>query len=194
VGGDTVFFTANDAIHGTELWKTNGSWAGTEMVEDILQGSEGSNPNYLTEFNGAIYFSAESDDTSGQVAMMANYEHLIWSSNHRSGTVWTLESVSAGNYIHISSKPIVTENELYFIGIPEYTTTSAGFPATILHHYHWEGNAMSIDVISGEEDYEYQIGGLLGSLDNTLYFKMKDINDFSYYKSPLDVYTMTVDN
>jgi len=195
VGGDTVFFTANDAIHGTELWKTNGSWAGTEMVEDILQGSEGSNPNYLTEFNGAIYFSAESDDTSGQVAMMANYEHLTWEYTMQD-TVQTLENGFSSNYILITSKPIVTENGLYFIGTSQHTN-SDGLLVTmsVLHHYHWEANAMLMDeIIWGEGSFENAIGGLLGSLDNTLYFKMKGSNDFSYYKSPLDVYTMTVDN
>jgi hypothetical protein len=54
---------------------------------------------------------------------------------------------------------------------------------------------MIMDEIIWEEGaFENAIGGLLGSLDNILYFKMKGSNDFSYYKSPLDVYTMTVDN
>ena len=195
VGGDTIFFTANDGIHGTELWKTNGSWSGTEMVEDILEGSESSNPDYLMEFNGAIYFSAEGDDTSGQVAMMANYEHLTWGYTI-SGTVHTLVNGFSSNYIHISSKPIVTENGLYFIGTSQHPDPNGVLGTmSVLHHYHWEGDTMLMDeVVWDFNQYNNAIGELLGSLDNTLYFEMKGSNDFSHYKSPLDVNAMTIDD
>ena len=195
VGGDTIFFTANDGIHGTELWKTNGSWSGTEMVEDILEGSESSNPDYLMEFNGAIYFSAEGDDTSGQVAMMANYEHLTWGYTI-SGTVHTLVNGFSSNYIHISSKPIVTENGLYFIGTSQHPDPNGVLGTmSVLHHYHWEGDTMLMDeVVWDFNQYNNVIGELLGSLDNTLYFEMKGSNDFSHYKSPLDVNAMIIDD
>ena len=62
-------------------------------------------------------------------------------------------------------------------------------------NYITEANTMLMDEIIWEEGiFENAIGGLLGSLDNTLYFKMKGSNDLSHYKSPLDVYTMTIDN
>ena len=31
----TLFFTALDSMHGTELWKSNGTAAGTSIVSDI---------------------------------------------------------------------------------------------------------------------------------------------------------------
>src|SRR5262245_34929668 len=33
--GGMLFFTANDGTHGTELWTSNGTPAGTQMVTDI---------------------------------------------------------------------------------------------------------------------------------------------------------------
>src|SRR5438105_7542425 len=46
--GASVFFTATDRDHGRELWKTNGTPAGTALVKDIQPGSGSSYPQYLT--------------------------------------------------------------------------------------------------------------------------------------------------
>lgn len=59
-GTSIKLFPANDGANGIELWKTNGSAAGTVMVKDIntLAGAS-SSPNGFTEFNGAYYFQAD---------------------------------------------------------------------------------------------------------------------------------------
>ncbi|MGZ6546395.1 MAG: ELWxxDGT repeat protein, partial [Actinomycetota bacterium] len=53
-GGGTLFFTANDGAHGYELWRSDGTDAGTVSVQDINPGSEGSFPS------GLIYIAAGS--------------------------------------------------------------------------------------------------------------------------------------
>jgi ELWxxDGT repeat protein len=55
----TLFFCASDAVHGSELWKSDGTAIGTVLVKDINPGVNGSNPEYLTNFNGTLYFKAE---------------------------------------------------------------------------------------------------------------------------------------
>ena len=46
------------ASHGAELWRSNGTAAGTVLVKDIRPGSGGSSPSNLTNVNGVLYFVA----------------------------------------------------------------------------------------------------------------------------------------
>ena len=39
---DTVLFAADDGVHGRELWRTDGTAAGTAMVADLAPGPTGS--------------------------------------------------------------------------------------------------------------------------------------------------------
>ena len=53
----TLFFGANDGTNGTELWKSDGTTAGTAMVADIFPGGS-SFPFDLTNVNGTLFFAA----------------------------------------------------------------------------------------------------------------------------------------
>ena len=58
VVGDTAYFGANDAAHGRELWRSDGSPGGTELVEDIRPGSSSSSPAFLRQIDGRVFFTA----------------------------------------------------------------------------------------------------------------------------------------
>jgi len=67
-----VFFDANDGTHGTELWVTDGTAAGTSMVKDIDPGAGSSGPDYITPLgNGEVLFSAI-DGTDGRELWVTN--------------------------------------------------------------------------------------------------------------------------
>ncbi len=58
-GGDPlVAFSADDHIHGRELWMSNGTNPGTWLVTEIMSGSEGSKPEGLVGLGERIFFTA----------------------------------------------------------------------------------------------------------------------------------------
>lgn len=56
--GGTLLFAANDGVSGYELWKSDGTAAGTVQVADINVGPSGASPASLTNVNGRLFFSA----------------------------------------------------------------------------------------------------------------------------------------
>ena len=57
--GGLLIFAANDAAHGRELWRSDGTDAGTALVKDIAPGPAGSDPEPLLEVAGTLYFTAD---------------------------------------------------------------------------------------------------------------------------------------
>src|SRR5687767_3476735 len=62
--GSTTYFVASDVMNGAELWKTDGTAAGTVLVRDICPGQCSGGISSPVSFNGAVYFFAN-DGSSG---------------------------------------------------------------------------------------------------------------------------------
>ena len=61
--GGTLFFVGSDgSVNGSsELWKSDGTAAGTVLVKDVNPGFFGSNPQHLINVSGTLFFAAYSE-------------------------------------------------------------------------------------------------------------------------------------
>lgn len=57
-----LYFVAGDPATGRELWKTDGTASGTQLVRDIRQGAQSSTPFELVNAGGTLYFLTLGDD------------------------------------------------------------------------------------------------------------------------------------
>jgi ELWxxDGT repeat protein len=63
--GSDVFFTGYDDATGSEIWRSDGTPAGTGPLKDVFPGPEGSQPSELTRVGSSVFFSAD-DGVNGQ--------------------------------------------------------------------------------------------------------------------------------
>jgi len=57
--GDALFFVIDDGIDGSEIWRTDGTAAGTRLVKDVCPGACSANPHALTVSMGLLFFTAD---------------------------------------------------------------------------------------------------------------------------------------
>jgi ELWxxDGT repeat protein len=58
-----LYFSADDGVTGWELWRSDGTVEGTQLVKDINPGPGSSHPENLAEVGGILYFAAEDGAT-----------------------------------------------------------------------------------------------------------------------------------
>jgi ELWxxDGT repeat protein len=120
--GSTYFFSANDGINGRELWKSDGTEAGTVLVKDIRAGSSSSGPGRLTAVGEILYFTAydnvngrelwKSDGTeAGTVLVKDIRSGLDGDGDPRNGNLDEL--IAVGNTLFFSANDGTNGDELW---------------------------------------------------------------------------------
>lgn len=106
--GGMLFFVGNDAAHGLELWKTDLTAGGTQMVKDIWSGTPSSTPLRLTgTAGGFVYFSA-ADETHG-------YE--LWRSDGSSQGTVMVEDLMPGADSSQPSALTAADKRLFYLAV-----------------------------------------------------------------------------
>lgn len=98
------YFRANDGIHGSELWKSDGTSAGTTMVKDI-NATGNSSPFHLTSGTNALYFGAD-DGVHGDE---------LWVSDGTPSGTTLLKDINTGNSSSDPYNLTFVNNTLYFV-------------------------------------------------------------------------------
>jgi ELWxxDGT repeat protein len=102
----TLFFTANNGVNGVELWKSNGTAAGTVMVKDIRPGALSSSPALLTNVNGTLFFVANDGVTGPE----------LWKSNGTAAGTQLVKNINPSGGFHITELKAVN-GTLFFTAI-----------------------------------------------------------------------------
>ena len=165
--GDTLYFFADDGINGTELWKSDGTDAGTIMVKDINPAGSSrwshchnSNSPWTTPVaTGAMIYFWANDGTHG-------YE--LWKSDGtETGTVMVKDITSGTNGSFDGSDLVIFGNTLYFSAMND-TARNMALPPTNFPDL-WKSDGTEIGTVKVTETEFYDIVGLT-VVGNTLYF------------------------
>lgn len=168
-----LYFSANDIDLGIELWRSDGTEAGTYLVKDINPNNNESNrvaresfPSYFSTLNNKIYF----------VAFHPSYGREIWVSDGTATGTQLLKNIntSTSNERFNSSPPIsnckgfvVKDDKIFFtldngINGKEMWNSNGTLTGTSLLFELNNGAASSFDSYFNNSD--------IVSIDNKLYF------------------------
>ncbi|MCC6489213.1 MAG: hypothetical protein IT364_17060 [Candidatus Hydrogenedentes bacterium] len=122
VVGDSLYFSADDGLHGRELWRSDGE-GHCSLAIDLNPGAASSNPNSLFEAAGWFYFVAEAK--KGYPA--------LWMWDPRTETVKKVLNPDSGESFHNSEPRGVLADSLCFTantssGSRQIWMTVLGFP------------------------------------------------------------------
>ena len=189
-----LYFSADDSENGDELWVSDGTTDGTQLVKDINPGSDYYNdsfPSYLTEFNNKLYFTANDDENGTE----------LWVSDGTTDGTQLVKDINPGGYSSYLTDLTEIDNKLYFtandgengyeLWVSDGTTDgtqlvkdinpgSVGSDPDDLSEFN---NKLYFTANDGENGYELWVSD--GTTDGTQL--VKDINPGGYSSYPSDL-------
>ncbi len=154
---ETIYFRADDGIHGFELWKSDGTSSGTSLVKDITPGVGDSYFYELTPANGQLFFTVDNGIHGKE----------IWKTDGTTEGTVIVKDIEPGLGTSYPQYLVFHNGEVYF-------SAQAGIDGAEL----WKtdgtetGTVMVKDIYPG--DWSSSAPYNLTSVGNTLYFVAYD--------------------
>lgn len=148
--GNTIYFVASDGTTGYELWKTDGTAAGTTLVKDIYTGSNSSKPNNFVVLNNELYFAA--------------------TTNAEGREIWKTDGTTAGTVLIKDISPLFAANSnpnyLTSLNNKVYFATFVNSQATL---FETNGTAAGTNSVYISPNYNTNFSRLT-IVNNSIYF------------------------
>jgi ELWxxDGT repeat protein len=203
--GNGMLFAADDGVHGLELWKTDGTIAGTVMVKDIYTGPNGSGISSIYVFNGKAYFAAydgihgsqlwQSDGTANGTLMVKNigltpvgngsqpahftsYNGLLYFTATSDGitfSLWKTDGTSSGT-VQITGNDYSAISQLIVVGNTLYFVNGGLWQS--------DGTTAGTKQIAVDNN---QTIGMLTNVNNNLVF----VTDENFYFENVNLYALS---
>jgi len=178
-----IYFTAvdystvpngNTPTNNYELWRSDGTAAGTSIVKDIYPGTTGSDPQDFHEINGTLYFTATSP-TSGRELWKTDgtTAGTVIVKDIKAGSTGGFEYASQYYYYYHSFNPIwIQGNTFYFVALDYSTVPNGSTPSNNYELWKSDGTTAGTVLVK-----DINSNGSLGSdpqdfhvINGTLYF------------------------
>jgi ELWxxDGT repeat protein len=156
-----LYFDAKDATSGTELWKTDGTSAGTVMLKDINAGTASSNSADFTALGTSVIFSA-TDATHGTE---------LWKTDGTPGGTVLVKDIVSGTGSSSPQQFVVFQNKVFFL------TLSGTFPVFQYKLYSTDGTSGNTVQIKsfGAGGFALLFNSVI--INNKLYFSASTLTD-----------------
>ncbi len=140
--GNYLYFFGNDGSTGYEIWRTDGTPAGTFMIDDLNAGSQGQQNGQLGKFNGKAYATAgpmsydtELYTTDGSLGSLTQVEDI-----NPAGSDYVDSFRDSGTKLYFRATTPANGSEVYVLEIPCSPTTGTDIQ-TACDTYTWiDGN------------------------------------------------------
>lgn len=117
-----LYFTADDGIHGPELWVTDGTTAGTQLFKDLLPGINGANPQELAVCNNRLLFF-----NRGEYNVI---DAQIWSTDGDSNNVQSIHLIHSDSWNEAIQLTSIGHSAFFFSGNDSISVTDFGIWTT----------------------------------------------------------------
>jgi len=192
--GNQIIFFANDGFNGKELWKSDGTDEGTQMVKDINPGNYHSSPDNFVNSNNSFFFRTTQYDASG-------FSYRLWKSDGKPDGTVQLKNFGVSNVSNLTD----VNGTLFFAGgnsaNGEELWKSDGTPeGTVMVQDIWSGSNGSaprnLTNLNGTLLFSAStgLGDELWKSDGISTQMVKDINPASGYSSSQPTFFTRVGN